>query len=53
MTTYRYARVSTRSQDVAGQVEQLHGAGVDVVRTETGSGAARRPVLDALVDELG
>jgi len=45
MTTYGYARVSTRTQDVAGQVEQLHAAGVDVVRAETGSGAGRRPVL--------
>ncbi len=42
MTTYGYARVSTRTQDVTGQVEQLHAAGVDVVRTETGSGGAAR-----------
>jgi len=51
MTTYGYARVSTRTQDVAGQVDQLNAAGVDVVRTETGSGAGRRPVVDGLVDE--
>jgi len=52
VTTYGYARVSTRSQDVARQVEQLHAAGVDVVRAETTSGAGRRPVLDQLLDEL-
>lgn len=51
-TTYGYARVSTRTQDVATQVDQLRAAGVDVVRSESTSGAGRRPVLDDLVDDL-
>ncbi len=44
-----YARVSSRSQDVAGQVVQLRVADVDRVWTETTSGAGRRPVLDELL----
>ncbi|MGL5824962.1 MAG: recombinase family protein [Nocardioides sp.] len=52
MTTYGYARVSTRTQDVAGQVTQLRAAGVDHIHTETTTGAGRRPVLDDLVDQL-
>jgi hypothetical protein len=52
MTRYRYARVSSRKQDVRGQVVQLRAAGVDEVRTEVGSGAGSRPVLDQLLDEL-
>ena len=47
-----YARISTRTQDLAGQVAQLRAAGVDDVRTEHGSGASRRPVLDQLLAEL-
>jgi DNA invertase Pin-like site-specific DNA recombinase len=31
---------------------QLRAAGVDEVRTEVGSGAGSRPVLDQLLDEL-
>lgn len=51
---YGYARVSTKTQDLAGQVAQLRVAGVDErdVRTEKGSGAGRRPVLDELLGEL-
>lgn len=52
MTKYGYARVSSRKQDVRGQVVQLRAAGVDEVRTEIGSGAGSRPVLDQLLDEL-
>lgn len=53
MTTYGYARVSTRTQDVARQVAQLRAAGIDEIHTETTTGAGRRPVLDRLVDDLG
>jgi Resolvase, N terminal domain len=52
MTRYGYARVSSRKQDVRGQVVQLRAAGVDEVRTEVGSGAGSRPVLDQLLDEF-
>lgn len=52
MTTIGYARVSTRTQDVRSQVAQLRTAGVDSIRTEAGSGAGRRPVLDQLLAEL-
>lgn len=52
MTVYGYARVSTRTQDVAGQVAQLRAAGVDEIRTETSSGAGRRPVLEELLEQL-
>jgi DNA invertase Pin-like site-specific DNA recombinase len=52
MTRYGYARVSSRKQDVRGQVVQLRAAGVDELRTEVGSGAGSRPVLDQLLDEL-
>ncbi|MGH3997704.1 MAG: recombinase family protein, partial [Pseudonocardiaceae bacterium] len=43
---YGYARVSTRKQDVRRQVLLLHDAGVEErhIRTETTSGAGRRPV---------
>lgn len=51
---YGYARVSTRQQDVRRQLLQLSEAGVEdqYVRTETTSGASRRPVLDELLEEL-
>lgn len=52
MTTYGYARVSTRVQDVARQVKQLREHGVDEIRTETTSGAGRRQALDALLGDL-
>jgi DNA invertase Pin-like site-specific DNA recombinase len=52
MTVYGYARVSTRTQDVAGQVAQLRAAGVNEIHTETSSGAGRRPVLDELLEYL-
>lgn len=52
MTAIGYARVSTRTQDVRAQVVQLRAAGVDDVRTEAGSGASRRPVLEQLLAEL-
>jgi hypothetical protein len=48
----RIRRVSSRKQDVRGQVVQLRAAGVDEVRTEVGSGAGSRPVLDQLLDEF-
>lgn len=51
---YGYARISTKTQDLAGQVAQLRVAGVDEcnVRTEKGSGAGRRPVLEELLGQL-
>lgn len=51
---YGYARVSTKAQDLGGQVAQLRAAGVAAsdIRTEKGSGAGRRPVLDQLVAGL-
>lgn len=52
MATIGYARVSTRTQDVRGRIAQLRAADVDEVRTETSSGAGRRPALDELLGEL-
>lgn len=51
---FGYARVSTRQQDLRRQLMLLREAGVDAecVRTETSSGASRRPVLDELLEEL-
>ena len=39
MTLYGYARVSTRDQDLAGQVAELTAAGCAKVYRETASGA--------------
>lgn len=47
-----YARVSTADQDTALQVAALRRAGVRQITTETGSGAARRPELEALLRRL-
>lgn len=51
---YGYARVSTRQQDLRRQLMLLREAGVEDehIRTETTSGASRRPVLDELLEEL-
>lgn len=52
--TIGYARVSTRTQDVAEQVAALTAAGCGTVRQETASAAAGKalPVLAGLVDDL-
>jgi DNA invertase Pin-like site-specific DNA recombinase len=48
-----YARVSTRDQTLASQVELLRQAGVERIWRETASGAvAARPVLDELLAGL-
>lgn len=47
-----YARVSTVEQDTGLQVAALRRAGVRKIVTETGSGAARRPQLEAMLQEL-
>lgn len=52
MSIYGDARVSTRTQDVASQIAQLRAAGVDEIRTETSSGAGRRPILNELLEQL-
>lgn len=51
---YGYARVSTRQQDLRRQLMLLREAGVkdEHIRTETTSGASRRPVLEELLEEL-
>lgn len=51
---YGYARVSTRQQDLRRQLMLLREAGVaaEHIRTETTSGASRRPALDELLEEL-
>lgn len=51
---YGYARVSTRQQDLRRQLMLLREAGVEAehIRTETTSGASRRPVLVELLEEL-
>lgn len=51
---FGYARVSTKTQDVRRQLAQLRQAGVPEanIRTETTSGASRRPVLDQLLADL-
>ncbi len=50
MGVYGYARVSTRDQDPALQLDALRSAGCDEVHQETASGATRtRPVLAALL----
>jgi DNA invertase Pin-like site-specific DNA recombinase len=52
--TIGYARVSTKTQDVAEQTAALMAAGCAEVRQETASAAAGKslPVLAALVDDL-
>ena len=47
-----YARVSTADQDTEVQVRALQAVGVDTIITETRSGAAERPELDALLSRL-
>ncbi|KAE8251682.1 hypothetical protein A4X03_0g6334, partial [Tilletia caries] len=48
-----YARVSTRDQSPALQIDALREAGCDRVFTEKASGAARdRPELQAALDYL-
>lgn len=48
-----YARVSTRDQSVAMQLDALRQAGVDEVHEEIESGVRARPVLAALLARLG
>jgi DNA invertase Pin-like site-specific DNA recombinase len=52
--TIGYARVSTKTQDVAEQTAALMAAGCGTVRQETASAARGKalPVLAALVDDL-
>lgn len=53
MTTYGYARVSTKKQSTDTQEEYLRKAGAEEVRSETASGAdLTRPVWSALMEEL-
>jgi DNA invertase Pin-like site-specific DNA recombinase len=52
MAAFGYARVSTRDQTSALQVEALRRAGVDEIHEETASGARERPVLEALLARL-
>jgi DNA invertase Pin-like site-specific DNA recombinase len=53
MTTYGYARVSTRDQDVAGQVAELTAAGCAKVYQEKISGAkSDRPELAKVIRRL-
>ncbi|MEH2472619.1 DNA invertase Pin-like site-specific DNA recombinase [Nitrobacteraceae bacterium AZCC 2161] len=48
-----YARISTASQSVDGQVEQLRSAGCSQIVEETASGAASdRPALRKLINSL-
>ena len=48
-----YARVSTRGQDLALQLEELRAGGCDRLFQDTGSGTIRhRPQLDACLDYL-
>ena len=48
-----YARISSADQTDDGQVDALRRAGATRIVTETASGVATRPVLDALVETLG
>lgn len=50
-----YARVSSESQDLRRQVDELQAAGCDRVVEEKASGkhGAKRPVWEALVDSAG
>ena len=53
MSTYGYARVSTRNQSLSPQRIALNGAGADEVFCEKISGTFRqRPVLDELLGRL-
>lgn len=53
MGVYGYARISTRDQDPALQLDALRSAGCDEVHQETASGATRaRPVLSELLERL-
>lgn len=47
-----YARVSTRDQSTALQIDALRRAGVDEIHEESGSGVKARPVLAALLARL-
>ena len=53
MTLIGYARVSTRGQDLALQLDALEQAGCERVYKDVGSGTIRRrPELDACLDYL-
>ncbi len=53
MARYGYARVSTRSQTNDSQLDALHGAGCELIWTDTASGRlARRPEWDKCLDYL-
>jgi DNA invertase Pin-like site-specific DNA recombinase len=53
MTSYGYARVSTRDQDPGLQLDALAKSGCDHVVKEHASGVAKkRPVLDEVLDRL-
>ena len=52
MAIMGYARVSTRDQDLAGQLAELKAAGCELVYREKVSGAADRPELARLVRKL-
>lgn len=47
-----YARVSTLEQETALQLDALRRAGVEKVFEEKRSAVTRRPMLDAMVDQL-
>jgi DNA invertase Pin-like site-specific DNA recombinase len=53
VTTYGYARVSTRDQDPQLQINALAAAGCDTIVKEHASGVAkRRPVLEQLLAQV-
>jgi DNA invertase Pin-like site-specific DNA recombinase len=53
MTTYGYARVSTKRQSFLPQREPLKAAGAEVITTERASGTLTdRPKLDSLLNRL-
>jgi DNA invertase Pin-like site-specific DNA recombinase len=52
MSTFGYARVSTRDQNPALQLDALKAAGISDIHQETGSGAKARPILAALLATL-
>lgn len=47
-----YARISTRDQNMAMQIEALTAAGAETIFRDTASGAAVRPQLTAAIDAL-